>query len=563
MIMEERLIDKYLKVLAVYVNKLDNEYESAEKLYNVDKFLRKNFPYIEADVYGSLVQLATARCSERGEKINEDKPFESIAIECYELLKFLEPNTSITLENLKEAFFTCSLANKNEVMKKYDRYKDALKLLNTLKQLFYRHQFRKLENNRFAIEAAKERRDKFRNLYKFLTTGELDSELQNVDYYYIMEANMTEEEWLVIYSYILSMQIKSYKKIEEKKYETSKNIIDEQLRAKAKQVESMIKEQAPEVADVLASVEETTIQEQIPVVEDSNALESPIHEVTVEKEELTSIQDEEVLRKFSLYETKMNSYRKFGKISLTKNDSFIKFYESLSLGNSLENIKPAFTLRDYMKFLYFCFVKEVEKLKGDLETLYPVSEIEDYTELLKSEIDAPSIYLNQLEILLIQERQEREQLNDDEHLVLPDAEEKPCKLIFYGKNNGADILKDIKKFTPEKMQDLVDILSKIEDGRIDKYMVINKNVPVLFRAIRGNYIFVSFRVLSNGHILVVSANNLDDLNSTLNKLSSYDTDIENDIARMIRDGSYEYVRLMEENARTKNTIYSQGFGKGI
>ena len=97
-------------------------------------------------------------------------------------------------------------------MKKYDRYKQALTLLNTLKQLFVRHQFRNAESNSVAINNAKEQLDRFSNLYKFLTTGELDSELQNVDFYYIRGANITAEEWLQIYNYIILMQIKSYKK---------------------------------------------------------------------------------------------------------------------------------------------------------------------------------------------------------------------------------------------------------------------------------------------------------------------------------------------------------------
>ena len=215
------------------------------------------------------------------------------------------------------------------------------------------------------------------------------------------------------------------------------------------------------------------------------------------------------------------------------------------------------------KFLYYCFVREVEKIKQDLETLYPVEEIEEFTELLKADMDNPLVYLNELEILLIQEREEQMELNNGDPEVVEETEEKPFKLVFYGKNGSADILKDIKKFTPEKMQDVIDILTKIEEGKIDRYMVINKNVPVLFRSIRGDYVFVAFRVLSDGHILVVTACNLDELNYNLYRLSNYDSDIENDISRIIRDGSYEYTRLMKESEETKKAIYGQGFGKGV
>lgn len=553
--MDQSLTDKFLKELFAHISMLEKDYESRKKLYDVDRFLRKNFSGNDTDVYTALVNLAKARCAERGETLNDSKPFETAAVECYELLKFFEPNTSITLEELKEAFFTCSLANKNEVMKKYDRYKNAVNLLNTLKQLFIRHQFRKAENNSVAIENAKELIARYKNLYKFLTTGELDSELLDLDFYYFKGAHITEEEWLEIYNYILLMQIKSYKKIEDKKYEDARAIIDEEISSKARQIEDKIMGQVPE--DSVDLIKPTVVEK----VEEDNV--QPVI-VNVEKEEeLTSIQDEEILAKYSRYELKMSEYRKFGKISLTKAESFNNLYESLAFGNSLENIRPVFTTRDYLKFLYYCFVKEVEKLKGDLETLYPVDEIEEFTELLKADIDNPLAFLNELELLLIKEREEQMELNNGEPEGLEEPEEKPFKLVFYGKNGNVDILKDIKKFTPEKMQDVIDILTKIEEGKIDKYMVINKNVPVLFRSIRGDYIFIAFRVLSDGHILIVSASNLDELNSNLHRLSNYDSDIESDISRIIRDGSYEYTRLMKESEETKKAIYGQGFGKGV
>ena len=552
--MEQSLIDKFLKELSAHISMLERDYESRKKLYDVDRFLRKNFSAINTDVYNALINLAKARCTERGESLNDGITFETAATECYELLKFFEPNTSITLEELKEAFFTCSLANKNEVMKKYDRYKNALNLLNTLKQLFIRHQFRKSENNSVAIEDVKELIIRYKNLYKFLTTGELDSELLDVNLYYSKGAIITEEEWLEIYNYILLMRIKSYKKIEDKKYDEAKSIIDEEISSKAKQIEDKIMAQVHEKPvgllkpNVAEPVQEDVVQAVI---------------VSDVKEELTSIQDEEILTKYSRYELKMIEYRKLGKISLTKAESFNNLYESLSLGNSLENIRAVFTTRDYLKFLYYCFVKEVEKIKGDLETLYPVEDIGEFTELLKADIDNPLLFLNELELLLIKEREEQIELNNGYTNVLEGTEEKPFKIIFYGKNGSADILKDIKKFTPEKMQDLIEILTKIEDGRIDKHMVINKNVPVLFISIRGDYVFVAFRVLSDGHILVVCANNLDELNSDLHRLSNYDSDIENDISRIIRDGAYEYTRLMKENEEIKKIIYGFGFGKGV
>lgn len=553
--MEQSLIDKFLKELSAHISLLERDYESRKKLYDVDRFLRKNFSSNDTDVYTALVNLANARCKERGEALSEQNTFESVAVECYELLKFFEPNTSITLDELKEAFFTCSLANKNEVMKKYDRYKNAVNLLNTLKQLFIRHQFRKAENNSVAIDSAKAQMDKFSNLYKFLTTGELDTELENVDTYYIRNAHISEEEWLEIYNHILLMRIKAYKKVEDKKFEDAKAIIDAEISSKAREIESKIKEQVPEEsADLFKPVVEP-----VQVVEEVPALV----EVEQPKEELTSIQDEEVLEKFSRYEMKMSQYRKFGKISLTKSESFNNLYESLSLGNSLDNIRPVFTSRDYLKFLYFCFVKEVNKIKVDLETLYPVSEIDEFTELLKADMDNPLAFLNELEVLLIQEKKEQMELNGEDPVPTEETEEKPFKLVFYGKKDSADILKDIKKFTPEKMQDLIDILTKIEEGKIDRYMVINKNVPVLFRSIRGDYVFVAFRVLSDGHILIVTASNLDELSSNLYRLSNYDSDIEDDISRIIRDGSYEYTRLMKESEDTKKIIYGSGFGKGV
>jgi hypothetical protein len=101
--MDQNLIDKFLKELSAHIKLLDRDYESRKKLYDVDKFLRANFSATSTDVYSSLVDLATARCQERGETLSEKNTFESVAVECYEILKFFEPNTSITLDELKEA----------------------------------------------------------------------------------------------------------------------------------------------------------------------------------------------------------------------------------------------------------------------------------------------------------------------------------------------------------------------------------------------------------------------------------------------------------------------------
>ena len=41
--MEQSLTDKFLKELFAHISMLDKDYESRKKLYDVDRFLRKNF----------------------------------------------------------------------------------------------------------------------------------------------------------------------------------------------------------------------------------------------------------------------------------------------------------------------------------------------------------------------------------------------------------------------------------------------------------------------------------------------------------------------------------------
>ncbi len=554
--MDQSLIDKFIKELDAHIRLLEKDYNSRKKLFDVDAFLRRNFSSNDPDTYNSLVKLAKARCEERDEVLNEEKMFESVANECYELLKFFEPNTSITKEELKEAFFTCYLANKNDVMKKYDRYKKAMELLNTLKQLFVRHQFRKSESNSVVLEDSLRTLNKFKNLHNFLVNGATDVELENVDTYQIPGANLSQEEWLEVYSYILMTQIKSYKREEEKIREESKANITAILDKKAKELQDKILEELPpESKDIIRTPEEEVDK---PVLEDALTGEH-----TPVEEQLSYIQDETLLAKYSFLEGKVHEYRKLGNISLTKEQSFSTLYDSLSNGNSLDNIRLVYKPSDYIKFLYYCFKKEFQKITGDIETMYPQDELEEFAQLLMDDIDKPLVYLAELEVLVAKEKEAQERLNGEGPIVGPEEEEKPFKLIFYGKKGTADIIKDIKKFTPEKIQDLIEILTKMEEGKLEKCMVINKQVPVAFRAIRGDYIFVTFRMLNDGHILVVTASNLDELNSNLHRLSNYDSSVETELGSIIRDGSLEYAKLIKENEEVKNTIYSQGITKGV
>jgi len=556
--MDQSLIEKYNKELVAHIALLERDYESKKRLYDVDQFLRKNFPTNDPDVYGSLVSLAKARLAEKGEEIKDSKLHEVVATECYELLKFFESNTAITLEELKEAFFTCSLANNNEVIKKYDRYKRAIEVLNTLKKLFVRHQFRKSENSLTALEERKKDIDKFRTLHTFLSTGELVGELEDVTSYEIQAANFTEEQWLEIFNYILLSVIKNYRKEEELAKEVSQIAIQEALDAKAKEMEDKILVTLPkESADVLRTPDQVNVPEgkSEEIVENEPVVSNVSH--------LVYLSDPVLVERYNLLKDKLFEYRKLGSVSPTKEQSFSNLYDSLSIGNTLDNIKGCYKNSDYIKFLFYCFKKEFEKIMVDMETMYPLDEINDYTQLLLEDLSKPETFLKELEILLEKEKEEQERINRENS---SEAEEKevsnPYKLIFYSEGGTPTILKDVKRFTSEKMQDLVSILTKIEEGRLEKSMVINKNVPVAFKSIRGDYIFVTFRLLNDGHVLVCTASNLDELNSNLFKLNNYDSSVETKLGSIIRDGSLEYVKLMKEQEEIRAKLFGQGFTKG-
>lgn len=556
--MDQNLINRFIAELEAHVHILERDYNSRKKLYDVDQFLRKNFSVGDHDVYESLVKLAKARCAERGEELNEGKIFESVACECYELLKFFEPKTTITLEQLKEAFFTCNLASKNEVIKKYDRYNKAVELLEVLKKLFVRHQFRKSENNSVAVDSSYNQLIKYTNLYNFLVKGVLEQELDDLDTYQIYGGNFSQEEMIQIYNHILLLIIKNYRKYESHIKAEKKEAVEASIDVRAQELEDKIIESLPrETASIIIPVE--------PVVEKKVVEEQPAVEEVVQSQdsvELSYLQDEETLKKYSFLESKINEHRRLAKISLSKEESFHTLYESLNNGNELQFIKLSVMPSDYLRFLYYCFKVEFERIKIDMDTLYPVDELDVYTQLLSDDFDKPLKFLTELEAILLKEKEEQDKLNIDEPSVEVE-EEKPYKLIFYGKNGPTDILKDIKKYTPEKMKDLVEILNKLEDGKIERCIMITKSVPVPFKSIRGDYVFVTFRILSDGHILVAATNNLDEINSNLHKLSNYDTSEENELCRIIRDGSFDYIKLMKANEEVKETIYSQGYTKGV
>lgn len=555
--MDQSLIEKYNKELVAHIALLERDYESKKRLYDVDQFLRKNFPTNDPDVYGSLVNLAKARLAEKGEVFGEAKQHEVVATECYEILKFLEPNTNISLDELKEAFFTCSLANNNEVIKKYDRYKRAFEVLNTLKKLFVRHQFRKSENSSTALEERKKDIERFKTLHTLLSTGELVGELEDVTSYRIQTANFTDEQWLTIYNYILLAVIKSYRKEEELAKEVSQIAIQDALDAKAKEMEDKILVTLPkESADVLKPVDDNNVSIETVQQETSTPVVSKV-------EHLVYLSDPILVQRFNLLKDKLFEHRKLGNISPTKEQSFSSLYDSLNNGNTLENVKVCYKNSDYIKFLFYCFKKEFERIMVDMETMYPVDEINDYTQLLLEDLAKPEMYINELEVLLQKEREEQERINRENETEVEEQEvSNPYKLIFYSEGGAATILKDIKRFTSEKMQDLISILTKIEEGRLEKSMVINKNVPVAFKSIRGDYIFVTFRLLNDGHVLICTASNLDELNSNLFKLNNYDSSIETKLGGIIRDGSLEYVKLMKEQEEIRTKIFGQGFTKG-
>ncbi len=559
--MDQKLVDRFIKELDARIALLEADYASTKKIYDLGHFLREHFSN-EKDLYRAMINLAKARCSQKGEVFNEEQPVEQTAQECYEILSFFEPNTSITYDSLREALFTCNLANNNEVMKKYGRYGKAIELLGVVKQLFVRQQFRVAENSLIKVQLKEQEIKKFKNLQKFINTGELESELESVFEYHIDRADFSLEEWMEIYNYILMLQIKSYKREEDIVKQKKHEDLDEALDAKAKELEDRLMQSLPqETVDVIIPSETAN------VVEDNLAELDVTGKVLDEDEtfvveQLAAIKDEILLERFHKLETKVYGFRKLGKISPTKEQTFRILHESISNGNTLDNLKMALTPSDYLRFLYYIFMIEFNKVKSDLETMYPVDEIDEFTQLLLEDISKPEEYIVYVEAEAQKQREEAlvdEKTNEQEIIS---EEDSVNKLVFYG-NGSPDILKDVKRFTSEKMSEVASLFAKIESGRIDKAMTINKNVPIIVKSLRGELTFVTFRRLCEGHILVISASNLDEFDSNINKLNGYDVALENRLRQIVKDGTLEYAKLMKQSAEVKATILKHGIAKGV
>ena len=164
-------------------------------------------------------------------------------------------------------------------------------------------------------------------------------------------------------------------------------------------------------------------------------------------------------------------------------------------------------------------------------------------------------------VVIDKEREEEASLEEQQNEET--IKQNPYKLLFYTQGEQFEMTKCLKDFTPEKIQDLVALLRKLEEGRVDRTTVLKKNTDTPFKALIGQYVFVAFRILPKNHILVYLARPLVDLNRNINKLDSYDRSIEDDVITMIRDELVDYRKLSRESNDFRIQLFSQVMAKGV
>ena len=532
------LFDKFVYELKYYLDSLQKEYDKRVQTYEYCKFLRQNYNF-SLPVHQGIMKVTSKKV--------------------YECLTFFNELDEVTLEDIDAALYMCNAGEKNPKFKIQNRYVQSLDLLERIKIILRSHLFNKSENNRENIFYLEERIKKYSDLDKFIS-GELkEFELAELDSYMFSSANFSEKDWIDIYVQLMKMYMDYLLKIEEQSREFKKEQIIDVIDNMALAVEEKMMENLPpesvevlmiqdsnEVANVVAQEVETEVQEPFNV-----------------DDHMVSVTDEEILKVYKHLMQKAREYKKYGRFDEYK----IKLFSSLKSGigviNSLEETKVAFIPSDYLKFLYYCFVTSLNNVTESLQDTYDEAELDDYVEIIKELIDSTKVYLDALEVELELQNQKVDQ--EVFSVSVEEQDQSAYKLVFYEKFGKIELERNMKDFTPEKLADLATIIKKIELGNIDGSKTISREVPVQLNALFGRYIFVTYRMLPDNHIMIFLAANLADLNKSGNRLGIYDMAVEDELSSIVRDGenSVEYRKMMKRNSEVKNNILNQGLVKGV
>lgn len=534
------LFEQFIQELKRYIENLQKDYDKKMQTYENCKFLRDNYDF-SIPVHEGIERLGTKKV--------------------YELLNFFEETEGITLEDMEAALHMCSAGERNPKFKNQPRYKTSLNMLNSIKIKLRAHLFRKMENNKDGLVYFESCIKKYQDLLKFITGESLNIDLQPLDSYIFSAANFSEKNWIDIYLQLLKMHMDSLIKLEEKTREIKKEKIVDVIENMALAVEEkMLESLSPESAEVIKENDDEPIVGKEEIIQIHTPIESEMAEVQEEK--LVSITDERVLSLYNMLREKARSYKRFGKIDEYRMNLFSSLRAGIGAVNTLEETKLAFIPSDYLKFLYFCFVSSLKGVTESLQDQYNEEDLEDYIEILISMLESAKGYLDVLEA----EISLQEQVVNQDEILEPDMGEEPVyKLVFYERHGKVELDRNMKEFSPEKLADLASLIKKIEEGNLDNARTLSRDIAIPLKGLVGRYIFVTFRVLSDNHIMIFMAANLAELNKTANRLGIYDIDVEAEVNSIIRDGdnSVAYRQLMKHSSEIRKNILAQGLVKGV
>ena len=531
---------KFITYLNEYVATLDKRLQDMETLYNAHSYLLSN--------YKQNVDLVEAVSSIPLEKICE-------------LLSLFESTSKYSQTELENALKFCKICELNPKFKGHERYQEMHSILEYVNNVFTRHIFsNQSEINYNRIEDTKSLAKKFHDLQSFINGTLPNYVLEPVESYYFEHANLSPEEWLEVYFNLTMIQIEYYKRSEDElKAEIATK--EEQRRiAMTEALEKKILKSLPaEDALVLkpngqtAEVEEPEVEEDIPepVVKTSEPKGKPLSS------------NEEISQKLAILQEKYKAYKYLGKITPTMRESFKLNFDLNDIPSSLEYVKIAYNPTDYHKFLFFCFYEKYSTILNDVSEPYN-EDFDEYVEFILEDITQALDFITILEDELALADKELEQATESE-LPQPEEVEKPYKLIFYDVSSSSEIEKNMKSMTSEKINDLVSLLSRLEDGRFDGVRFLKKNTKVGFKLLIGQLVFVTFRTLPNNHILIFTSGSLEEMNnnSVNNRLNAYDINVEKKINSIIKDGTLEYRKLLKRSEDIHSLVFTQSLGKGV
>ena len=531
----------FIDKLNTYVNVLDQRIKENETIYNAHSFLMTNYKQ-SSNVLESITSI----------------PLDKI----WELLTLFEKTPSYSKLDIENAIKFCKMCELNPKFKEHERYKDMSSILEYVNQIFLRHIFsNQSEVNIHRIEESKKIAKKFHNLQSFIN-GELPNYvLEPLESYYFEHANLSPEEWLEVYFNLTMIQIEYYKRKEDELKEEITAKEEQRRNAMAAALEKKILKSIPEEDALILKPNGDSVVSEPEEVEEE--IPEPVvpEQPAIQGQKLSS--NEEIKQKLAILQEKYKAYKYLGKITPTMRESFKLNLDLQDIDKSIEYVKIAYNTTDYYKFLFFCFYEKYSTILNDINETY-TEDFDEYVKFVLEDMDQALDFISILEHELALEDKELEQATESE---IPQTEEveKPYKLIFYSNGSSSEIEKNMKSMTPEKLNDLIPLLSRLEAGRFDSVRFLKKNTKVGFKLLIGQLVFVTYRTLPNNHILIFTCGSLEEMNnnSVNNRLNAYDINVEKKINSIIKDGTLEYRKLLKRSEAIHELVFSQSLGKGV